>query len=87
MVSLAYLLIYLINGHLPWGRYLKKGPGEPTDDTLEWLILSKTINTSDKLCRGLPVVFHDFLEYVCNLETSDTIDYPRYVQAFRDFAL
>ena len=79
-MSLAYTLIYLIKGSLPWAEYLMSSGGPD----LQSLILCKVIYSPE----GLPSVFCNFLSYVLDLRDSATyhnIDYTTQIEAFRTF--
>jgi hypothetical protein len=62
--SLAYVLIYLMHGSLPWQS---KKPTELLDMRMEI--------TPSTLCKGLPAEFKIFLNYVRSLEFKQKPDY------------
>jgi hypothetical protein len=62
--SLAYVLIYLMHGSLPWQS---KKPTELLNMRMEI-----TLST---LCKGLPAEFEIFLNYVRSLEFKQKPDY------------
>jgi casein kinase I family protein HRR25 len=69
--SLAYILIYLGTGTLPWGGLKSKGKDEKYSK-----ILSKKMNvTKEELLNGLPEEFMDFLQNVRDLQFEEKPDY------------
>lgn len=73
IISIMYVVIYLLKGNLPWtGLLPKKGDIR----TKEELVYDKKINTtSDELCEGLPTLFKKILDYAYSLEFEDKPDY------------
>ena len=73
VISILYVVIYLLKGTLPWcGLYPKKG------DTItkEQMVYSKKVNTSSQeVCEGLPALFMKLLDYAYTLEFEDKPDY------------
>jgi hypothetical protein len=65
--SLAYVLIYLMHGLLPWQSSTRKL-------TKELLDIRMAI-TPSTLCKGLPDEFAVFLNYVRSLEFEQKPDY------------
>lgn len=65
--SLAYVLIYLMHGSLPWRSITGKS-------TTELLDIRMAITTST-LCEGLPAEFEVFLNYARSLEFKQKPDY------------
>jgi hypothetical protein len=65
--SLAYVLIYLMHGSLPWQSSTRKS-------TKELLDIRMAI-TPSTLCKGLPDEFEVFLNYVRSLEFKQKPDY------------
>ena len=69
--SLAYILIYLSKGTLPW-----KGIKAKNKDEKYSKILSKKINTNNEtLCAGLPEEFSIFLQSIRDLQFEQKPDY------------
>ena len=69
--SLAYILIYLSKGTLPWKSLKVKNKKER-----QAKILSKKINTNnDELCSGLPKEFSQFLQTIRDLHFEQRPDY------------
>ena len=65
--SLAYVLIYLMTGSLPWQSFTGKS-------TTELLDIRMAI-TPSTLCEGLPAGFEVFLNYACSLQFKQKPDY------------
>lgn len=70
--SLAYVLIYLLHGALPW---------QGLSSSLEILETKRRISASD-LCHGLPVEFCTFFEYCRSLPFDHKPDYERFINLF-----
>ena len=72
--SIAYLLIYLYCGSLPWSSYAR-----PAD------VYHSKINTStNDLCAQLPKEFKIFINHVKCLNFEDKPKYAEYRKLFRD---
>jgi serine/threonine protein kinase len=69
--SLAYVLIYLLHGSLPW-------QGLSSFDILE---MKKRISAKD-LCHGLPVEFCTFLKYCRSLPFDHKPDYEHFINLY-----
>src|SRR5271168_4522795 len=65
--SLAYMLIYLMQGSLPWQSTTRKSTTELLDIKMEI--------TPSTLCKGLPAEFKVFLNYARSLEFKQKPDY------------
>jgi hypothetical protein len=65
--SLAYVLIYLMHGSLPWQSTTRKSTTELLD--IRMAITPRT------LCEGLPAEFEVFLNYARSLEFKQKPDY------------
>ncbi|KAH7565302.1 hypothetical protein JRO89_XS09G0183800 [Xanthoceras sorbifolium] len=73
--SLAYTLIFLLRGRLPWQGYQGENKG--------FLVCKKKMATSpEALCCFCPQPFRQFVEYVVNLKYDDTPNYAKYVSLF-----
>ena len=69
--SIAYVLIYLALGKLPWQSL-------PKCSNPHAKILQKKKKVSENaLCAGLPVCFYNFLTYAKSLKFDETPDYDR----------
>ncbi|OHT17481.1 Casein kinase I isoform delta-like protein [Tritrichomonas foetus] len=78
--SIAYILIYLLNGSLPWMGF----HAENKKQKIEMIGEKKLAKTPDILCQGLPSEFSLFLTEARKLEFPDRPDYSLYRQMFRD---
>lgn len=77
--GLAYVLIYLLKGSLPW-------QGINCTDKFEkhYRIAGAKISVQlTELCSGLPGEFRHFLEYARGLDFYETPEYSRYRDMFR----
>ena len=69
--SLAYTLVYLVNGKLPWNGIIAK-------TKYECLLKAKKVKentSSEKLCEGLPKELAIFTEYVKSLKFDENPNY------------
>ncbi|KAF7123804.1 hypothetical protein RHSIM_Rhsim12G0202700 [Rhododendron simsii] len=73
--SLAYTLIFLLRGRLPWQGYQGEHKG--------FLVCKKKMATSpETLCCFCPQPFRLFVEYVVNLKFDEEPNYAKYVSLF-----
>ncbi|KAJ6811807.1 casein kinase 1-like protein HD16 isoform X1 [Iris pallida] len=73
--SLAYTLIFLLRGRLPWQGYQGENKG--------FLVCKKKMATSpETLCYFCPQPFKQFVEYVVNLKFDEEPNYARYISLF-----
>eukprot|EP00752_Nemacystus_decipiens_P012470 g11044.t1 len=77
--SLAYVLIYLVRGKLPWQGLTAK----TREAHMEKIRKSKTEETAETLCRGLPALA-EYLTYVRGLGPGEPADYTRAELIFTD---
>jgi serine/threonine protein kinase len=78
--SLAYTLIYLATGSLPWQDFASEDKG--------WKIMrAKELVLGSELAKGLPKEFATFIDMVRKLEFSDTIAYEDVRTMFRSLML
>lgn len=78
--SIAYLLVYLLQGGLPWyGLNIAKLTEKQTRE-------SKQITNSFELCRDLPSEFEMLLKYAKSLTPEDIPDYNLLRKAFSALA-
>ena len=69
--SFGYVMMYLLRGELPWQGIIAKSKEERNKKILE-----KKLGTSSfELCDGFPIEFEKYLDYVKNLEYTETPDY------------
>ncbi|KAK7260725.1 hypothetical protein RIF29_27002 [Crotalaria pallida] len=73
--SLAYTLIFLLRGRLPWQGYQGENKG--------FLVCKKKMATSPEvLCCFCPPPFRQFVEYVVNLKFDEEPNYAKYISLF-----
>ncbi|MQM02845.1 hypothetical protein Taro_035615 [Colocasia esculenta] len=73
--SLAYTLIFLLRGRLPWQGYQGENKG--------FLVCKKKMATSpDTLCSFCPQPFRQFIEYVVNLKFDEEPNYAKCISLF-----
>ncbi|KAL8504065.1 hypothetical protein ACS0TY_022702 [Phlomoides rotata] len=73
--SLAYTLIFLLRGRLPWQGYQGENKG--------FLVCKKKMTTSpEALCCFCPGPFRNFVEYVVNLKFDEEPNYAKYISLF-----
>lgn len=80
MEGIAYVMIYLMKGFLPWMGLKGKTKSKKHD-----LIKGKKLEIPlEKLCRGLPAEFLAYMRYVRKLEFKDKPDYKRIRKMFQN---
>ncbi|KAJ0091379.1 hypothetical protein Patl1_12947 [Pistacia atlantica] len=73
--SLAYTLIFLLRGRLPWQGYQGENKG--------FLVCKKKMATSaETLSCFCPQPFRQFVEYVVNLKFDEEPNYAKYISLF-----
>lgn len=73
--SLAYTLIFLLRGRLPWQGYQGDNKG--------FLVCKKKMSTSpETLCCFCPQPFKQFLEFVINLKFDEEPNYSKLISLF-----
>lgn len=73
--SLAYTLIFLLRGRLPWQGYQGDNKG--------FQVCRKKMGTSpDNLCFFCPKPFKEFVEHVVNLKFDEEPNYAKYISLF-----
>ncbi|KAB2008044.1 hypothetical protein ES319_D10G071700v1 [Gossypium barbadense] len=73
--SLAYTLVFLLRGRLPWQGYQGENKG--------FLVCKKKMSTSpEALCCFCPLPFKQFVEYVVNLKFAEEPNYAKYISLF-----
>ena len=78
--SLGYVLVYLVNGGLPW-----QGIQESSKRLRKALILDKKLKTSlECLCMGLPGEFINYISYTRSLEFEETPNYAYLKRIFKN---
>jgi serine/threonine protein kinase len=68
--SLAYTIIYLVRGDLPWAHL--SALGDP-----KAVLRKKTEITVEELCEGLPTPFYEFIIHIRSLGFDQKPDYQR----------
>ncbi|TKY64449.1 Casein kinase I isoform alpha [Spatholobus suberectus] len=73
--SLAYTLIFLLRGRLPWQGFQGENKG--------FLVCKKKMGTSpENLCCFCPLPFKQFVEHVVNLKFDEEPNYAKYISLF-----
>lgn len=73
--SLAYTLIFLLRGRLPWQGYQGDNKG--------YLVCKKKMSTSPDLLTNLcPIPFRNFVDYVVNLKYDEDPNYAKCISFF-----
>jgi serine/threonine protein kinase len=78
--SIGYMLIYFLNGVLPW-QGIKKTDNK---DHIEAIGDEKMCVSLKKLCANIPLCFKDYLQYCRNLKFDETPDYKYLYSVFAD---
>jgi serine/threonine protein kinase len=74
--SLAYVIVYLVKGRLPW-QGVAVCPGEVHHDKV---LQIKQVTTAKTLCEGMPRPFLKFIRHIQSLNFEDQPDY-RYLRS------
>ncbi|KAF5466539.1 hypothetical protein F2P56_016456 [Juglans regia] len=73
--SLAYTLVFLLRGRLPWQGYQGENKG--------FLVCKKKMATSpETMCCFCPLPFRQFVEHVVNLRFDEEPNYAKYISLF-----
>ncbi|KAL6547555.1 Casein kinase 1-like protein hd16 [Orobanche hederae] len=73
--SLAYTLVFLLRGRLPWQGYQGENKG--------FLVCKKKMATSpEALCCFCPAPFRQFVEYIVGLKFDEEPNYAKYISLF-----
>lgn len=78
--SIAYVVMYLLRGSLPWMN-LKPGA---RDDRYEKIMEKKIATSPETLCKGYPAEFCSYLTYCRSLRFEDKPDYNYLKGLFRN---
>ena len=73
LISLGYLLIYLIKRRLPWTKDFKN----LNKQQYRQMLYNKESNANGELFKELPQEFIDYVEYAKKLKFEEEPDYPR----------
>ena len=80
--SLGYMMIYLVQGKLPW-----QGLRAANSVEKDLLVMKKKIALSTSaLCAGLPQEFAEYMRYVKSLKQGEKPDYAMLRKMFRGLA-
>jgi hypothetical protein len=79
MESLAYVLVYLLRGSLPWQSLQAK-----SDEELHSLTLERKRQAEEELFEGLPTEFKSFYKHVCHYFSERKLDYSYLRRTFRN---
>lgn len=71
MESVGYMLLYLINGSLPWQGLKRKTKDNPMDKIGE----KKMMVDLKTLCQNIPECFYEYVNYTRNLQFTEKPDY------------
>ena len=69
--SIGYMLIYLINGNLPWSKYIS----DEINERFRKILKLKANITNEELCKGLPSELCQYMDYVKSLKFDEDPDY------------
>ncbi|KAG2430221.1 hypothetical protein HXX76_010320 [Chlamydomonas incerta] len=73
--SLAYTLIFLLKGRLPWQGYQGQNKGY-------WVARKKMATSAEMLCRLTQTAFREFTDSVMNAKFEEEPNYARYIAMF-----
>ncbi|KAG8994349.1 hypothetical protein FRB93_001605 [Tulasnella sp. JGI-2019a] len=79
--SLSYILVYLINGRLPW-----QGLAEKSEKIWDEVHRVKQSTPIAQVCGFAQAEFRDFISYCRGLEFTERPDYSRWRKTFRDLS-
>jgi serine/threonine protein kinase len=80
LISLGYVLVYLLKGSLPWQGTIGLNKSERYKN-----VAKKKMKTSiEELCNGCPKFLFDYMKYCYNLEFEDTPNYSFLEKLFTD---
>jgi len=79
MESIGYMLVYFLNGKLPWQRFR----GRNKDVLYQQVTAMKSELSPEELCEGHPPEFADYLWYCRSLGFEDEPDYAHLRSAMR----
>ena len=71
LISIGYMLIYLIKGELPWSK-IKCGT---ISERFNNILNLKKNTTNEELCKNLPSEFCDYIKYVKSLKFQEEPNY------------
>jgi len=77
--SLAYCLVYMLKGGLPWQR-----AGDKKGESNDKIYNIKLNVTTAQLCAGLPEELKEYLDYCRNLKFEEKPHYGRLIKLFQN---
>lgn len=80
--SIAYCLIYMLKGKLPW-----QGTGKGKEDKKERIYDIKLSIPTAELCSGLPGEFGEYLDYCRGLKFEEKPQYRKLIKLFQNVFL
>ena len=80
MECVAYTLIYLLRGELPWQGLPARNKAEKN----EKIVKIKADTPIEVLCKGIPLEFGKYLNYCKSLKFEERPDYNQSKKLFRD---
>ena len=80
MESLGYMMLYFLNGRLPWHGV----KGESKQQTYQLIVDRKESISLDELCSGVPNEVKRYMDHVRSLDFGGKPDYSRLRRMFRD---
>ncbi|KAJ6228390.1 casein kinase 1-like protein [Anaeramoeba flamelloides] len=81
--SLGYMLVYFLRGRLPWQGFKASSNKERNEKICD----KKVVTPLRVLCDGLPIEFHQYLDYCKNLSYEDQPNYALLRYKFRKLFL
>lgn len=78
--SLGYILVYFLNGGLPWQNM----PAATKKEKYEKIYQKKLSITPEKLCKDLPVEFVNFLSTCRKMKFNERPDYVSLIRSFKE---
>ncbi len=78
--AIGYLLIYFLQGQLPWQGF----KADVKEEKYRLIAESKRSTSVETLCKGLPAVFASYLNYCKAIRFEDRPDYAYLRRLFKD---
>lgn len=72
MESLGYIFVYFLHGCLPWEAIKDEGTVQEKNEQIKKMKMHVSV---EHLCKGLPVEFTIYLNYIKGLGFEDRPDY------------
>jgi serine/threonine protein kinase len=83
IISIMYVVIYLLKGKLNWSGIVAKNGDKRTKEELVYDKKIKT--TSHELCAGLPHLYQKLIDYAYKLEFEEKPDYLYMIRQCKNF--